>query len=133
MMSTMRKRRERPVRVSSYSLVIIFTGTAIAVAIVLAVLLGRGVSVSSHGGHIKIDPKYESTPPPVAETFGKGSPIAAERGEAEAHISEYSNQDTASTQKMTFRSSSAKFITQGDASPIAVGPGARANATMDVR
>lgn len=127
----MGKRRKRPVRVSSYSLVIIFTGTAIA--IVLAVLLGRGVSASSHGGHIKIDPKYESTLPPVAETFGKGSPIATERGEAEAHISEHSDQDTASTQKMSSRSSSAKFITQGDASPIAVGPGARANATMDGR
>src|ERR1700730_11956714 len=121
MMSTMGQRRGQSVRVSSYSLVAIFTGAAIAMAIVLAVLLGRGVSARSHAGDIRIDPKYESTTPPVAETFGRGSPIAAERGEAEAHISEHSNQDTESSQKMTFRSSSAKFITQGDASPIAVG------------
>jgi hypothetical protein len=132
-MSTMGKRREQSLRVSSYSLVTIFTVAAIAMAIILAVLLGRGVSARSHGGDIRIDPKYESTTPPVAETFGRGSPIAAERGEAEAHITEHANQDAASTQKVAFRSSSAKFITQGDASPIAVGPGARANATMDAR
>src|SRR4051812_15619251 len=132
-MSTMGKRRGQSIRVSSYSLMPIFIGAAIAMAIVLAVLLGRGVSARSHAGDIRIDPKNESTTHPLVETRGRGSPIAAERGEAEAHIAVRSNQDAAVTQKVPFQSSSAKFITQGDASPIAIGPGAHANATMDAR
>ena len=44
------------------------------IVLVLAVFLGRGLSMNTKTGEIKVDSKQAAEGQPVAETFGKASP-----------------------------------------------------------
>ncbi|SFR72124.1 hypothetical protein SAMN05428960_0519 [Mitsuaria sp. PDC51] len=100
------------------------------IVLVLAMFLGRGLSMNTKTGEIKVDSKQAAEGQPVAETFGKASPIAGEKG---ASVEASMTSESAAPSRAPAASSSAKFVTHGDASPIAVGPESHASATLKTK
>lgn len=102
---------------------------AVVLLVALATVLGRGVTWDLRFLTVKVEPKAPIPVVPLGETFGPGSPIAASGGHAEVTVTGA----PPSAPRAASESSSAIVVTHGAASPIAVGPGSRASATMTNR
>lgn len=100
------------------------------VLILVALLLGRGLSVNLYKGNVKVESIQSPNFPKVAETFGAGSGIAGESGSI---TKSYVKGVVASKLTPVANQSAAKYVTHGPASPIAVGPGSQADATLEAQ
>jgi len=122
----------RPFWLSSTHLKFVFA-VGILVLLLVAILLGRGISANPYTGEVKVELK--ATPPSEikAETFGAGSSISAEKGASTETSIRKTVLQAASKPVAEPGHSAAKYVTHGDASPIAVGPETRASATLDLR
>jgi len=110
----------------------IVLAAVVATVAIFAISLGRGVSVTSQAGQVKIEPKINFASGPIAETFGNGSAISVGEGahtvtDVTPSTSRGTARPEAQQQKET---SAAQYITHGDASPIAIGRKSSASATM---
>jgi hypothetical protein len=110
---------------------IVLAAISVAIAAGVGISLGRGVTVRSRIGELRIEPKQDPAPSPVAETFGAGSPISFGNGaRADAVISGVVGSTHRARATNESRHSAAQYITHGKASPIAIGSDASSTAKM---
>jgi hypothetical protein len=104
---------------------------SLAIAAGVGISLGRGVTVSSRIGELRVEPKQDPVPSPLAETFGAGSPISVgSDAHADVVVSRAADKPYRLDKTDEHEHSAAQYVTHGKASPIAIGSDASASAKM---
>lgn len=112
---------------ASVGVLILIVG--VVIALIVAVAKGQGFIFKQAGNELIVTPPPVPVAPPVAETNGPGSLVAAEGGKVESKTTLERN-STAVKNTLNPNQSSAKYVTHGAGSSIAVGPNSEAKSTV---